>query len=216
MYNTVIFDLDGTLLNTIDDLATAVNFVQNKYGWALHTVDEVRSHVGDGIRKLVERSIPDGKDNPQFEDVLNDYKEYYKGHCQINTCAYPGIMELLKSLKQSGYKMAIVSNKAHGATTELYELYFKDYIQIAIGENEAAGIKKKPAADMVNLALERLGSDKSEAIYVGDSEVDKATADNSGLECVLCEWGFRELGFLQRLGARVIIKEPLELLKVIE
>lgn len=216
MYNTVIFDLDGTLLNTIDDLATAVNYIQNKYGWQLHTVDEVRSHVGDGIRKLVGRSIPNGEENPQFEDVFKDYKEYYREHSQVNTCAYPGIMDMLKALKEKGCKMAIVSNKAHSATLDLNEIYFKDYIQVAIGENEESGIKKKPAADMVNLALERLGSDKSEVIYVGDSEVDKATADNAGLECVLCEWGFRELEFLETLGAKAIIKEPLELLKVIE
>lgn len=214
MYNTIIFDLDGTLLNTIEDLADAVNYVQNKYGWSQHTLAQVQSHVGNGIRNLMERSVPDGSDNPQFEEAFQTFRTFYQEHCQVKTDAYPGIMDLLKELHKQGYKMAIVSNKAHKAVIELNEIYFKDYIDVAIGENEAAGIKKKPAADMVNLALERLNSDKSDAIYVGDSEVDKATADNSGMECVLCQWGFRELQVLQELEPKAIINEPMELMKL--
>lgn len=212
MYNTVIFDLDGTLLNTIDDLADAVNYVQEKYAWEVHTVDTVRQNVGNGIRNLMKRSVPDGFDNPQFEEAFQTFREYYQAHCQIKTCAYSGIMELLEQLHNKGYKMAIVSNKANSAVVELNEIYFKDYINVAIGENEDAGIKKKPAPDMVNLALEKLGSKKSEAIYVGDSEVDKATADNSEMDCVLCQWGFRELSLLESLSPKAIIKEPIELL----
>lgn len=216
MYNTVIFDLDGTLLNTIDDLADAVRYVQQKFGWKLHTTDTVKKHVGNGIRNLLRLSIPDGFENPHFEEVFNTFKEFYQKNCMVQTCPYPGIIELLKALKEKGYKMAIVSNKAHSAVLELNENLFKEYIDIALGENEAGGIKKKPAPDMVNLALEKLGSVKSESIYVGDSEVDKATADNSEMDCVLCQWGFRHLSLLQELQPKAIISTPLELLNILE
>ena len=216
MYNTVIFDLDGTLLNTIEDLADAVNYVLKKFEWQEHTLDRVRQDVGNGIRKLMERSIPEGLSNPKFEEAFLTFQEYYQEHCQVKTSAYPGIEELLKQLKKKGYKMAIVSNKAHVAVEELNEIYFKKYIDVAIGENEDAGIKRKPAPDMVNLALEKLNSKKSEAIYVGDSEVDKATADNSEMECVLCQWGFREKSLLESLKPMAIIDMPEELLKILQ
>jgi phosphoglycolate phosphatase len=215
MYNTVIFDLDGTLLNTIDDLADSVKYVQKKYGFPLHNVDLVRQHVGNGIRNLVIRSIPDGESNPQFENIYQEFLEYYQEHCQIKTDAYPGIMDLLKELHNRNLKMAIVSNKAHLAVIELNEIYFKDYISVAIGENEKEGIKKKPAPDSVFHALELLGSKQSEAMYVGDSEVDRATAENSGLDCVLCSWGFRERELLESLKPMAIIDEPGELLEII-
>lgn len=215
MYNTVIFDLDGTLLNTIDDLADAVNYVQEKYGIEKHSVDLVRQHVGNGIRNLMIRSVPQGEENPKFEEMFSCYKEYYQEHCQIKTAAYPGIMELLKSLHNKGIKMAIVSNKAHPAVVELNKIYFEDYISVAIGENEAAGIQKKPAPDSVFHALELLGSKKSEAIYVGDSEVDYATAKNSGLDCVLCSWGFRDRELLESFEPMAIIDQPEQLLEII-
>lgn len=215
MYHTVIFDLDGTLLNTIDDLTDAVKYVQEKYGFPLHSVDLVKKHVGNGIKKLIIRSIPHGESNPQFENVYQDFLAYYQEHCQIKTAAYPGIMNLLKSLHNRNIKMAIVSNKAHPAVLELNQIYFKDYISVAIGENETAGIKKKPAPDSVRHALELLGSEQSEAVYVGDSEVDKATAENSGLDCVLCSWGFRERELLESLKPMSIIDKPEELLEVI-
>ena len=215
MYNTVIFDLDGTLLNTIDDLADAVNYVQEKYGIEKHSVDLVRQHVGNGIRNLMIRSVPQGEENPKFEEMFSCYKEYYQEHCQIKTAAYPGIMELLKSLHNKGIKMAIVSNKAHPAVVELNKIYFEDYISVAIGENEAAGIQKKPAPDSVFHALELLGSKKSEAIYVGDSEVDYATAKNSGLDCVLCSWGFRDRKLLESFEPMAIIDQPEQLLEII-
>lgn len=215
MYNTVIFDLDGTLLNTIDDLADAVNYVQKKYELELHSVELVRQHVGNGIRNLMIRSVPQGEQNPKFEEMFDCFREYYQKHCQIKTTAYPGIMDLLKELHHRGIKMAIVSNKAHLAVEELNEIYFKKYIDIAVGENEDAGIQKKPAPDMVNLALEKLESKKSEVIYVGDSEVDYATAVNSGLECVLCSWGFRERSLLESFEPLAIIDAPEMLLEIL-
>lgn len=216
MYNTVIFDLDGTLLNTIEDLADAVNYVQEKYGIEKHSVDLVRQHVGNGIRKLMIRSVPLGEENPEFEEMFACFRDYYQEHCQIKTAAYPGIMELLKSLHNKGIKMAIVSNKAHPAVVELNEIYFKDFIKVAIGENEAAGIQKKPAPDSVFHALELLGSKKSEAVYVGDSEVDYATAVNSELDCVLCSWGFRDRELLESFYPMAIIDKPEELISILE
>lgn len=216
MYNTVIFDLDGTLLNTIEDLADAVNYVQEKYGIEKHSVDMVRQHVGNGIRKLIIRSVPLGEKNPKFEEMFQCFKSYYQEHCQIKTIAYPGIMTLLESLHNKGIKMAIVSNKAHPAVIELNEIYFKDYINVAIGENETAGIRKKPAPDSVKHALELLGSKKSESVYVGDSEVDYETAVNSGLDCVLCSWGFRERGLLESFEPMAIIDQPEELLEILK
>lgn len=216
MYNTVIFDLDGTLLNTIDDLADAVKYIQRKYGYPVHSVDDVRRHVGNGLKLLMVRSLPLGEEDPNFEKVFEEFKEYYQGHCQIKTREYPGIMELLKELKERNIKMAIVSNKAQAATSELNKFYFSDYIQIAIGENEAAGIKKKPAPDSVNHALKLLNARKSEAIYVGDSEVDRETAKNSELPCVSCSWGFRERKLLESLNPMAIIDKPEELLAIID
>lgn len=216
MYNTIIFDLDGTLLNTIDDLADAVKYVQKEHGFLVHDVDLVRQHVGNGIRNLIIRSIPDGEKNPNFEKVYQEFLVYYQAHCQVKTCAYPGIMELLQKLYKKNIKMAIVSNKAHPAVAELNEIYFKDFISVAIGENEKAGIKKKPAPDSVIHALELLDSEKSKAVYVGDSEVDYATAKNSGIDCILCSWGFRERKLLESLKPMAIIDEPMELLEMIK
>ena len=212
----LLFDLDGTLLNTIDDLADVVNYVQEKYHIEKHSVDLVRKNVGNGIRKLMIRSVPMGESNPEFEEMYRCFLEYYQKHCQVKTAAYPGIMKLLVSLQQKGIKMAIVSNKAHPAVEELNDIYFKDFISVAIGENEAGGIKKKPAPDSVNHALELLGSKREEAIYVGDSEVDYATAENSGLPCVLCSWGFRERELLESLKPMAIIDKPEDLTKIIK
>lgn len=215
MYKAVIFDLDGTLLNTLDDLAGAVNHVQQHFGFPVDSIDLVRQHVGNGIRKLIIRSIPDGDKNPQFEEAFALFKTYYQAHCEDKTDLYPGITDLLKALKENDIKMAIVSNKADPAVAKLNETYFKDYVTVAMGENEDAGIKKKPAPDMVWNAMEILGVSKDEAVYVGDSDVDKMTADNSELDCVLCQWGFRDLELLESLNPKAIIKEPVELVNLV-
>ncbi len=215
MYQAVIFDLDGTLLNTIDDLANAVRYVQRKFGWEEDSTEVVKQHVGNGIRNLIIRSIPEGESNPLLEEAFLTFKTYYQEHCEELTDLYPGIRELLAALKEKQIKMAIVSNKAHPAVLKLYDTYFKEYMDVVYGENEEAGIKKKPAPDMVHLAMERLGVSPEDTVYVGDSDVDKATADNSGLDCVLCEWGFRKLDLLKSLEPKAIISEPMELVEFI-
>lgn len=209
--NTLIFDLDGTLLNTIGDLAASTNYALETYGYKAHSVDEVRSFVGNGIRRLIELAIPGGSSNPDFEKVFAAFKAHYAQHCNDTTDLYPGIQELLQSLKAQHYKLAIVSNKADSAVQKLCRIYFADLIPVAIGEKESQGIRKKPAPDTVFEALRRLGSTVEEAIYIGDSEVDIATAANCGMDAVLCSWGFRSVETLLECGASYIIDYPSQL-----
>ena len=209
----VIFDLDGTLLYTLEDLKNAVNYALREKGMPQRTLDEVRRFVGNGVRLLMERAVPDGADNPQFEETFAIFKEYYDAHCNDNTSAYDGIMDLLEELKTRGISMAIVSNKIDSAVKALDKLYFKDYMTAAIGEME--GVRRKPAPDTALKAMKELGVTPEEAIYVGDSDVDIATAKNAGLECVSVTWGFRDEEFLKENGATHLIDSPSELLKYV-
>lgn len=213
-YDTVIFDLDGTLLNTLEDLKDAVNHVMRENGYPQRTLEEVRRFVGNGIRRLMEQAVPSHVTAEEFERVFEEFRQYYTEHCQVRTCAYDGIMPLLEQLHAKGYAMAIVSNKNHGAVCELNVLYFKDYIEIAIGQKD--GIRKKPAPDTVFQALKELGKTAETAIYVGDSEVDFATAENSGMDCVLVTWGFRTVEELSEFKPLVFIEKPEQLLGVLE
>lgn len=200
-YNTIIFDLDGTLLNTLEDLAAAVNYALVQCGQPVRNLDEVRTFVGNGIRNLIIRAVPQGEENPKFEEVFAVFKEYYGAHCNDKTCLYRGVRNLLVQLKEEGCRLAIVSNKADFAVKELQKIYFDGLIEVAIGEKE--GILRKPAPDTVNQALRELDSVRKEAVYVGDSEVDIATAQNAGIPCVSVTWGFRDREFLREHGAKV-------------
>ena len=213
-YDTVIFDLDGTLLNTLEDLADAVNFVMRKNHYPQRTIEEVRRFVGNGIRRLMELAVPENISETEFEQVFEEFKNYYTEHCQIKTCAYDGVMPLLKHLDENGYAMAIVSNKNHAAVCELNDIYFKDYIEVAIGQKD--GIRKKPAPDTVVQALKELGKTKERAVYVGDSEVDFATAKNSGLDCVLVTWGFRNLEELKEFQPVAFVDTAEQLQMILE
>ncbi|MBQ1244267.1 MAG: HAD-IA family hydrolase [Clostridia bacterium] len=213
-YDTVIFDLDGTLLNTLEDLTDSVNYVLKKYSCPQKTIKEVCSYVGNGIRLLIERAVPNGAENPLFEDMLKDFLAYYEIHCNDKTAPYEGVVELLRTLKKKGYKLAIVSNKFDSAVKDLAKLYFSDTISVAIGESE--GVRKKPAPDTVIKALGELGSDKNTSIFIGDSEVDFETSKNSGLDCISVLWGFRTKEFLSSLGATVFAETPDEVLSIIE
>lgn len=211
---TVVFDLDGTLLNTLEDLAEAVNYALRKQGMPERTLEEVRRFVGNGVRLLMIRAVPDGESNPLFEETFDLFKTYYGEHCNDNTKPYDGVMELLSTLKEKGYAVAIVSNKIDFAVKELNELYFKGIVPVAIGEKE--GIRRKPAPDTVFEALKELGKTKEEAVYVGDSDVDIETAKNAGMPCISVLWGFRDKEFLDEHGATHYAKNAEDVLGLVE
>ena len=212
MYNTYIFDLDGTLLDTLTDLAASCNYALRTHGMPEHSVDDVRRFVGNGVRKLMERAIPNGVDNPDFEATFATFREHYMQHSLDTTHPYSGIPEVLAELKARGCRLAVVSNKMMAATVELCRHFFPDTIEVAIGEHEAEGIRKKPAPDTVFAALKELDVEKDGAVYVGDSDVDVQTAANSGLPCISVLWGFRDRDFLIQHGAKTFISAPSELL----
>lgn len=212
MYSTYIFDLDGTLLDTLTDLAASCNYALRTHGMPEHSIDDVRRFVGNGVRILMERAIPDGDANPDFEATFATFREHYMVHSLDTTKPYPGIMDALAELKARGCRLAVVSNKMMAATVELCKHFFPDTIEVAIGENEAEGIRKKPAPDTVFAALKQLGVSGDNAVYVGDSDVDLATARNSGLPCISVLWGFRDREFLLDHGATTFITSPKELL----
>lgn len=207
-YSTYIFDLDGTLLDTIQDLATSVNYALRQCYMPERTLDEVRRFVGNGVRLLMIRAVPDGEDNPRFQEAFDIFRSHYLEHSLDTTAPYPGIMEMLQRLKANGKRMAVVSNKFDTATKELIRHFFGNLIEVAIGENEAAGVRKKPAPDTVNEALRQLGVGKEDAVYVGDSDVDIQTARNSGLPCISVLWGFRDREFLLENGATTFVQSP--------
>lgn len=206
----VIFDLDGTLLDTLDDLTDAVNVALEKYGFPKRTREEVRSFVGNGLRNLMLRAIPDAEAFPEFEELFAFFREYYRSHCDRKTTPYEGVLALLQELHRRGIKMAIVSNKFDPGVKALNKKFFAEYIEEAIGERE--GIGRKPAPDSVNEAIRLLGVDKAYTIYVGDSDVDIQTAKNAGIRCVSVTWGFRDAEFLKEQGAKAMIDSPEELL----
>ena len=213
MYNVYIFDLDGTLLDTLHDLASSVNYALQTHDMPTHSVDAIRGFVGNGVRLLMERAVPDGAQNPQFEAAFATFRQHYMQHSLDTTCPYPGIAEMLHQLKQRGCRLAVVSNKMMAATQDLVRHFFPE-IEVAIGEHEAEGIRKKPAPDTVFQALRQLGVGKEQAVYVGDSDVDLQTARNSGLPCISVLWGFRSRDFLLQHGATTFITHPSELLSL--
>lgn len=212
MYETVIFDLDGTLLDTLDDLTTATNAALRHLGLPARTRKEVCSFVGNGIAKLIERALGE-TGAPFFERALAFFKEYYAAHCSEKTKPYAGILPLLEELKKRGIKTAVLSNKADFAVKALAEEYFDGLLLEAVGENESAGIRKKPAPDALFAVMERLNAKKENAVYVGDSEVDIQTAKNAGVDCLCVTWGFRERAFLEENGGKTFVDEPMEILK---
>ena len=208
-YKTYIFDLDGTLLDTLNDLHASCNYALRTHGMPERSLEEVRQFVGNGVKKLMERAIPDGLENPLFEETLQTFRQHYLLHNLDTTLPYPGIMEMLQQLKAQGKRIAVVSNKFYAATQDLCKHFFGDTIQVAIGERE--DIKKKPAPDTVLEALRQLQVTRQDAVYVGDSEVDVETARNSGIPCISVLWGFRSKTFLLSHGATTFIETPNEL-----
>ena len=214
-YNTIIWDMDGTLLDTLRDLSDAVNHTLCVYGLPLRDKEEVRRLLGNGVRNLMRGAVPGGEKNPRFDDILADFKAYYVNHCRDHTGPYEGICEELRQLKEMGVKMAVVSNKLQAGVDELWEAHFRDTIDVAIGER--SGVARKPAPDMVQLALRDLGTegDDVRAVYIGDSEVDIATARNSALDCISVTWGFRDKDWLEEQGATVMADKPADIVEII-
>jgi len=211
MYKTVIFDLDGTLLDTLDDLWISVNEALKAFDLPLRTREEVRAFVGNGIAKLMERAA--GKTDPEMQrGVLESFKRHYGEHCEDKTKPYEGIIPLLEELKARGIRTAVVSNKVDFVLKKLAKSYFGDLLEEAVGENEAEGIRKKPAPDSLLAVMQSMGACTSSTVYIGDSEVDIQTAQNAGIDCISVTWGFKDREFLIENGATLLIDTPKQLL----
>lgn len=211
-YDSYIFDLDGTLLNTLGDLAASCNYALRTFNMPERTVDEVRRFVGNGVRLLMTRAIPGGDKNPDFDECYATFRKHYLHHSLDTTAPYPGIREMIDTLKANGKNIAVVSNKFYEATQELVRHFWGDEIKVAIGERP--DIHKKPAPDTVNEALRQLGASRSTAVYIGDSDVDIDTAKNSGMPCISVLWGFRDKEFLLEHGATTLVSTPAEILDI--
>ena len=213
-FDTVIFDLDGTLLDTLEDITYSVNSALAQYGFPSRAMAEIRSFIGSGAARLMELSIPGGLNNQQYEKCLAAFRKHYAEHMQNKTGAYVGIIELLGHLSQQGYKIAIASNKFDKEVKEFAQIYFGEYIKIAIGESE--NVSRKPSPALVFKALEELGSNAEQSVYVGDTEVDIQTAKNAKMICIGVTWGYRNRMLLEQEGADYVIDKPQELLKILE
>lgn len=213
-FNSVVFDLDGTLLDTLGDLRDSVNFALEKNSLPKRTTEEIRSFVGNGIRLLIERSVPENTSLETTDRCFSDFKEYYKDHSAILTNPYDGIIDLMKELKSKGVKIAVVSNKADFAVKTLMEDYFKGLYDCAYGER--AGIPRKPAPDGVFGAISEMGAEIEKTVYIGDSEVDVETSKNAKLPCIAVTWGFRDKEVLESHNPEYIVDSPSAILNIIE
>ena len=213
-YKAVLFDMDGTVLDTLEDLKDAVNATLRAFDMPQRSLEEVRCFVGNGALRLFEQAVAPGSSQETVLEALAWFKAYYDKHCLIKTAPYDGIMALLAELKEQGVKLAVVSNKPHSAVQELSNLFFADYMEYSIGQQDA--IARKPAPDMLWHTVERMGLELSDCVYIGDSEVDVATARNAGMDCIAVSWGFRTVAELEAAGAACIVhntKALLDLLK---
>lgn len=213
MIKAVIFDLDGTLLNTLDGLKDSTNYALEKFNYPQRNNEEIRAFVGNGVKKLIERAIPGGAQNPQLEEVLAVFKDNYSQTMHLKTRPYDGILELLAALKEKNYKIAVLSNKFDAAVKTLCKEYFNNLIDLAIGESPLTPPKPDPKGTLNILKL--LNCTKEETVFVGDSQVDVQTAKNAGLKCIGVSWGFRDTNTLKEAGADYIINTPKEILNLI-
>ena len=208
-YDTVIFDLDGTLLDTLEDLMLSVNHALSGRTKVRRSLEEVRGFVGNGVRRLMELSLPGGEDNPLFEEAMAAFRVHYAAHCRDHTRPYAGIMDMLEALKGRGLRLGIVSNKPDAQVKDMNGEYFGGVFGSAMGERQ--GMRRKPAPDGLLAAMEELGASREGTLYVGDSEVDIATAKNAGVDCLSVTWGFRDRDILEKAGASRFIDAPGEL-----
>lgn len=211
-YDTVIFDLDGTLLDTLDDLMDSCNYALSTIGAPPRTRAEIRCFVGNGIRNLMKLAVPGGEEHPRFEEAYTTMQSWYKAHNQIKTAPYPGVQKLIQTLRKREIPMAVVSNKPDASVQMLMRQWLPE---ITIGVGEMKGLRRKPARDMVDYALDKLGNPEAHAVYVGDSEVDLATAANAELDCISVTWGFRDRDLLEQKGARQFADTAEELLDLL-
>ena len=209
----ILWDLDGTLLNTLDDLAASTNAALAMHGMPTRTLSEVRAFVGNGVRKLIERAVPEGTGEEAAEHVLADFIAHYGAHSRDNTAPYPGVMDMLRALHARGVRMAVVSNKVDFATKELSALYFGELMGAAVGDDPSR--EKKPAPDSPRLAMRLLSVAPEDCVYIGDSDVDVQTAANAGTACIAVSWGFRDRACLIAAGAPRIADTPEELLAML-
>lgn len=211
----VIWDLDGTLLNTLDDLAASTNAALEQNGLPVRTTDEVRCFVGNGVHKLIERAMPEmGEKHPQFQAVLDGFVAHYGAHSKDHTAPYEGIVDVLDALAAQGVKLAIVSNKIDFAVKALSRDYFGDRMLSSVGDDPSR--RKKPAPDSVLEAMRQMGVTAQESVYVGDSDVDVITARNAGIPCIAVTWGFRSEESLVEAGARYVARRPQEILAIVQ
>lgn len=214
MIKNVVFDMDGTILNTIDDLYNSVNFALSECGYPKRSMIEVLSFVGNGVKVLINRAIPKGYTAEEFDICFKKFMGHYNLHKNDNTCPYDGILELMQVLQAKGIKMSVVSNKFDAGVKELAEKLFTGYLPVAIGESEK--VQPKPNPSGVWYALELMGAKSEESVYIGDSEVDFETAKNSGLKFIAVTWGFRPRELHEELGVKYIAEKPMDIVKILE
>lgn len=210
---TVIFDLDGTLLYSLEDLKDSVNFVMKKHGFREYTIDEVREAIGNGVRLLMERILPKDIDKNLFEECLSEFKENYSKNMYNKTKPYDGILDMLKALREEGYKIAVLSNKFDSAVKELSSKYFGELVDLAVGQKE--GVKEKPSPLGIQEIAKELDTDVETCIMVGDSEVDIQTANNAGIDCISVTWGYKNIDFLYDNGATKLVYAPEDILELL-
>lgn len=212
-YKAVLFDMDGTLLDTLEDLCDSTNHALAQMGYPLRGIEEIRRFIGNGAEKQIRRAVPEGTSEGKIMETLAAFRAYYQDHCQIKTKVYDGLLDVLSELKEKGVKMAVVSNKPDAAVKKLSREYFGDRLDYAIGPSD--GVRCKPYPDMAETALKALGVEKRDAVFVGDSEVDVQTGLNAGLDVIAVSWGFRSRQVVIEAGASKIADNASELEKLI-
>ena len=212
-YKAVLFDMDGTLLDTLEDLCDSTNHALRQMGYPPRGIEEIRRFIGNGAEKQIRRAVPEGTSEEKIMETLAAFRAYYQDHCQIKTKVYGGLLDMLSELKEKGVKMAVVSNKPDAAVKKLNREYFGDRLDYAIGPSD--GVRCKPYPDMAEEALKALGVEKKDAVFVGDSEVDVQTGLNAGLDVIAVSWGFRSRDVVIEAGAKMIADDAHQLEKFI-
>lgn len=210
-YSTIIFDLDGTLLNTLDDLTASVNYAMKEMGFEQHSSEKIRTFIGNGVKILIRRSVPDGITDEEYNKAYDLFEKHYAVHCRDLTAPYEGIIDVIKKLRSMGYNVAVVSNKIDFAVKKLCDDFFCGIIDTALGDSPDTN--NKPAPDMVYKAVKIMGAELGRCVYVGDTDVDLETARNAGIDCISVSWGFRSHDQLKEYGAEMIADTPDELIK---